>query len=61
MGAGELASVTMDGNQFHASLSFDMDGHAIDPDKSGLGNQQIDGTISLQNSQTLPFTGNRTE
>ena len=53
MGAGELASVTLEGNQFHASLSFGMDGryggHAIDPDKSGLGNQQIDGTISLQN------------
>ena len=59
MGAGELASVTLDGNQFHASLSFDMDGHTIDHDKSGLGNQQIAGTISLQNSQPLTFICNR--
>jgi zinc protease len=62
MGAGELASVTLDGNQFHASLSFEMDGHAIEAQIAGaLGNQQIDGTISLQNSQPLPFTGNRAE
>ena len=62
MGAGELASVTLDGNVFHASLSFDMDGHAIEAQIAGaLGNQQIDGTISLQDSQPLPFTGNPAE
>ena len=62
MGEGELANVSLEGNQFQASLSFDMEGHPIEAQITGaVDRQQIDGSISLQDSPPLPFTGNRAE
>jgi hypothetical protein len=70
MGMGELASVTLHGNQFHASLSFDMAGYdmedAIEAHIAGaLGNCQIDGIvihcafecIALPDSRLTWFSG----
>jgi zinc protease len=62
MGEGKLVNFSLDGNQFQASLSFDMEGQAIEAQIAGaVDHQQIDGRLSLQNSPPLPFTGNRTE
>ena len=62
MGEGELANVTLDANQFHATLSFDMDGHTIEAQiQAAVDHQRIDGSVSLQDSPPLPFAGNRTE
>ncbi len=62
MGEGELVNVSLEGNQFQASLSFDLEGHPIEAQITGaVDRQQIDGSISLQDSPPLPFTGNRAE
>ena len=60
MGQGKLADVSLDGNQFQATLAFEMDGHAIESKLQGtVDGASLSGTISLHNLQPLPFTGNR--
>ena len=62
LGAGELANISLDGNQFQATLSFEMDRHAVDAKIQGsAAGAQLAGTISLQNLQPLPFTGSRND
>ena len=52
----------LNGNQFQATLSFEMDGHAVEAKIQGSAEGgQLEGTISLQNLQPLPFTGSRSE
>ena len=62
MGQGELANVNLNGNQFEATLSFEMDGHAVDANIQGSANgNRLTGTISLQNLPPLSFSGDRSE
>jgi zinc protease len=62
MGRGELASVNLDGNQFQATLSFEMEGHAVDANIQGSADgNRLTGTISLQNLPALSFSGGRSE
>jgi zinc protease len=60
MGQGELASVSLEGKQFQAMLSFEMEGNAMDATISGsIAGPRMDGTISLKNLPPLQFSGSR--
>lgn len=60
MGNGQLVSATFDGETFAGTVSFDVDGHAIEAQIAGeVSNDQMEGTISLQNATPLSFTGNK--
>lgn len=62
MGSGELLSATIDGDVLSAMVSLDVAGHAIEANISAeLADNQIEGTISLQDAPPLTFTGTRTE
>lgn len=62
MGRGELANVNLDGNQFQATLSFEMGGHAVDANIQGSADgNRLTGTISLQNLPPLTFSGGRSD
>lgn len=61
MGSGELASATVDGESLTASVSLDVAGHAIEANISAeLTDNQMEGTIHLQDAPALSFTGTRT-
>ena len=60
MGAGQLADVILDGKAFQATLSFEMEGHAVSANiKGSAEGSRLEGSISLQNLQPLPFIGVR--
>jgi zinc protease len=60
MGAGELVGIKLNGREFQATLAFEMDGHAVSADIQGTAEgRRLQGNISLQNLQPLPFTGAR--
>lgn len=60
MGDATLTSAELSGNSFTASLSFDMDGHVMEAQIAGeVTGDQMTGTISLQNTPPLPFTGSK--
>ncbi len=62
MGQGDLANVSLDGQQFQATLAFAMEGNAIDANISGsLEGTRMEGTITLKNLPELPFSGSRAE
>ena len=62
MGAGQLADVVLNGAEFQATLTFEMEGHAVSANIQGsAAGQRLEGNISLQNLQPLPFTGIRDE
>ena len=62
MGRGALANVNLDGNQFQATLSFEMEGHAVDANIQGSADgNRLTGTISLQNLPALSFSGGRSD
>jgi len=62
MGAGDLADIVLDGQQLRATLGFDMGGQAVSAGIQGsIEGRRLEGTISLQNLQPLPFTGVREE
>lgn len=61
MGSGELASATVDGESLTAFVSLDVAGHAIEASISAeLTDNQMEGTIHLQDAPALSFTGTRT-
>lgn len=64
MGAAEIVSARVDGNSFTATLSFDMtsapDSQALEARMVGeIGGTEMDGSISLQDTPPLPFTGSK--
>ena len=60
MGAGDLVDIKLSGQEFRATLAFEMDGHAVTADIQGTAEgRRLQGNISLQNLQPLPFTGAR--
>ncbi|MEP6911784.1 MAG: pitrilysin family protein [bacterium] len=62
MGDGELASVTFDGESFSGAVSFDVAGHKMEAQIAGeVANEQMEGSISLENTPELSFTGSKTK
>jgi zinc protease len=60
MGNGELLSMTFDGESFAGMISFDVAGHAMEAQIAGeVNDEQMEGTISLQNAPALSFTGSK--
>ena len=60
MGDGELKSATFDDASFAGKIAFDIAGHAMEAQIGGaVANEQMEGSISLQNAPALPFTGSR--
>lgn len=61
MGDGELVSATFDGESFVGAISFDVAGHKMEAQIAGeVANDQMEGTISLENAPELAFTGTKT-
>ncbi len=61
MGSGELISATVDGESLAAVVTLDVAGHAIEANIAAeLTDNQIEGTINLQDAPALTFTGTRT-
>jgi zinc protease len=62
MGSGDLISATVDGDSLSAVVSLDVAGHAIEANIfAELTDDQIEGTISLQDAPPLTFSGTRTD
>ena len=62
MGSGELLSASFDGESFMAIVSFDVAGLQMEAQIAGeVADQQMEGTISIQDTPPLPFTGNRSD
>ncbi len=61
MGDASMVSATLVGSSFTAALSFEMGGQALEATIAGeVDGTQMDGSISLQDSPPLPFTGSKT-
>src|SRR6266550_2222164 len=62
MGNGELSSLTFDGESFAGTISFDVAGHKMEAQIAGeVANEQMEGSISLENTPELSFTGSKTK
>jgi len=62
MGSGELLSASFDGESFMAIVSFDVSGLPMEAQIAGeVADHQMEGTISIQDTPPLPFTGNRAD
>jgi zinc protease len=60
MGSGELLSAIVDGESLTAVVSLDVAGHAIEANISAeLTDNQMEGTIHLQDAPALTFIGTR--
>lgn len=60
MGDADLVSADLVGNSFTATLSFEMGGQSLEATIAGdVDGTQMDGSISLQDSPPLPFTGTK--
>ncbi len=60
MGTGDLISATVDGDSLSAIVSLDVAGHAIEANISAeLSDNELEGTINLQDAPPLPFNGRR--
>ena len=60
MGNGELLSATVDDDSLSAVVSIDVAGHAMEANISAeVKDNQMEGTISLQDAPALTFTGTR--
>ncbi|HEV7475228.1 MAG TPA: pitrilysin family protein [Pyrinomonadaceae bacterium] len=60
MGNGELLSVAFDGESFSGTISFDISGHPMEAQIEGeVADERMEGSISLQNADALPFAGSR--
>lgn len=62
MGDGELLSATFDDASFAGIISFNVAGLAMQAQIAGeVADEQMEGSISLENAPALSFTGSRTE
>lgn len=60
MGDANLGSIEVNNNSFSATTSVEIDGHAVETEVSArFDGEQVEGTLKLQNSQELPFTGSK--
>lgn len=62
MGDANIVSANVDGNSFTATLSFEMGGQTLGAEITGeIDGNQMEGSLSLQDSPPLPFTGSKTD
>ncbi len=62
MGNAHVTSASLSGNTLLATLSFSVDGHDLNAEVSAtVDAESIEGTINLQDSPPLPFTGSKSE
>jgi hypothetical protein len=60
MGDADLGSIQINNNSFTASSSLEMDGHAVEAEVSAkFEGEEVTGSLKLQNSPELPFTGSK--
>jgi zinc protease len=60
MGDADIGSIEISDNSFTKTTSLEMDGHAVEAQVfARFGGEQVEGTLKLQNSPELPFTGNK--
>jgi hypothetical protein len=60
MGDADLGKIELNNNSFHATTSLEMDGHAVPAEISGrFEGDHTEGSLKLQNSPELPFTGTK--
>jgi zinc protease len=62
MGNADLGVVDVNDNSFHKTTFLEMDGHSVEAEVFARFNgDQTEGTLKLQNSPSLPFTGSKDE
>jgi zinc protease len=60
MGDADLGTVNMNENSFSATAHLEMDGHSVEAEVSArFHGDQTEGSLKLQNSPSLPFTGSK--
>ena len=60
MGDADLGVVEINNNSFSKSTSLEMDGHAVEAEVfARFEGDRVEGTLKLQNSPELPFTGTK--
>lgn len=60
MGDADLGAIEMSDNSFHATTSLEMDGDAVEVEMSAkFAGDHTEGSLKLQNSPSLPFTGSK--
>ena len=60
MGDADLGAIEINDNSFHATTSLEMDGHAVEAEVSArFEGDHTEGSLKLQNSPELPFTGSK--
>ncbi|HVF23204.1 MAG TPA: pitrilysin family protein [Pyrinomonadaceae bacterium] len=62
MGNADLGLVELNDNSFHTNTFLEMDGHKVAAEIDARFNgDQLQGSLKLQNSPSLPFTGSKDE
>jgi zinc protease len=62
MGDADLGAVTMNDNSFRTTAFLEMDGHSVETEVfARFHGDQTEGSLKLQNSPSLPFTGSKDE
>ncbi|HEV2835691.1 MAG TPA: pitrilysin family protein [Pyrinomonadaceae bacterium] len=62
MGDADLGVVTVNDNSFHTTTFLEMDGHSVEAEVNArFSGDQTEGSLKLQNSPSLPFTGSKDE
>lgn len=60
MGDADLGVVDLNDNSFHTTTFLEMDGHSVEAEVfARFHGDQTEGTLKLQNSPSLPFTGSK--
>lgn len=62
MGDADLGVVSINNNSFQTTAFLEMDGHSVEAEVSArFYGDQTEGSLKLQNSPSLPFTGSKDE
>jgi zinc protease len=62
MGDADLGVVDVNDNSFHKTTHLEMDGHSVEAEVSAhFHGDQTEGSLKIQNSASLPFTGSKDE
>ena len=60
MGDAELGAIEVNNNSFRSTTSLEIDGHAVEAELfAQFDGELVGGTLKLQNSEELPFTGTK--
>ena len=62
MGVADLGVVEVNDNSFHKTTHLEMDGHSVEAEVfARFHGDETEGSLKLQNSPSLPFTGSKDE